>query len=185
MDIKKFWQIIEKANKNTNHDITLVNENVFEQLVQLENPDIVIWKQIFDEYYSHTNGNQMHVAFYIIEGNFSEEAFDSYRAGLISSGEKIYLQTLENPDSLVAHDFVDDGTLFNTAFLHVAEYAYLQKNGVTEKKFDDLVANTIISGTLKKEIFDSIEFSYKMDKEWEDDESSLMKLCPKLFAEFW
>jgi len=126
MDIKKFWQIIEKANKNTNHDITLVNENVFEQLVQLE-----------------------------------------------------------NPDSLVAHDFVDDGTLFNTAFLHVAEYAYLQKNGVTEKKFDDLVANTIISGTLKKEIFDSIEFSYKMDKEWEDDESSLMKLCPKLFAEFW
>lgn len=185
LTLNQFWQIINTANEDANHDITIINENVLNALVKLDNDDIVLWQRIFEEYYTYAEGNQLHVAFYIIDGSYNSLAFDSYRAGLISFGETIYMRALRNPDNLADYDFIEANEMLNAAFLSVAKIAYIMKNDDTTTSFDEIVTACILTGKLKKEIYESIDFSMKMDDEWEDSERSLKRLCPNLFDKFW
>jgi|GEM_PF-2594301 len=185
LTIEQFWGIIDSANFGANNDIAIINDNVLNQLVLLDNEDILLWQKIFNEYFDYTEGNQLHVAFYIIDGSYNQLAFDSYRAGLISFGEKLYMSTLHNPDTLAEHEFVDGGVMLNAAFLSVAKIAYIMKNSEQNFDFEFLVEEKSLDSKMKKAIYDSIDFSLRMDYEWEDSEKSLKKLCPKLFERFW
>lgn len=99
MNKEQFWQTIDDARSAAGcwQDM---REPLMDSLLKLDAPDIIRWKQIFDEYQDLAYKDKLWAAAAIMLGGCSDDGFIDFRAWLTAQGKEVYLGALADPDSL-------------------------------------------------------------------------------------
>lgn len=169
MDEDRFWTLIDKSKKSSD-DLEEFTEDLTNELKKLSSADIIGFhlreqKLRFDSYTS-----ELWCAGYIMNGGCSDDSFEYFRCWIIAQGKEAYYSSLKNSDWLVN----------------------LYSEDVDEYDFEDLmyIASDAFEQKNKKDIEDYVDYNRFKEHEgehpeiqfnWEEDnEESMMKICPKL-----
>lgn len=185
MDINQFWDIMDEAKEIADDDWEDMEEPLINILSELEIQDLMIWKQIFDEYQRLSYKNKLWAAAYIINGGCSDDGFDYFRAWLIAQGAEVFFQALKEPDSLAGTPVCEEDVEFE-ALLSVPAIAYFKAMGMENRdynRFYEELQKYQLSGKIKKEMVCGIEYAADIDAQW-DEEEDLSDLLPKLCRKF-
>jgi hypothetical protein len=182
MDIKAFWEIIDSARRE-NDGWEDMYEPLIDRLVKLEPNEILMWKNIFDEYQNLSYKNKLWAAAYIINGGCSDDGFDYFRGWLTAQGKRVFLNALKEPDSLAEVEATEEEVEFEE-ILGAASKAYFKKMGMENRDysfFNNELKKNPLPDELKKEMVSEIEYADDIDIEWDDEnEDDLKKILPKL-----
>ena len=184
MNKEQFWQIIDSARAESEGDIDEMADVLADKLSAIETPEIFAWHQIFLEYQHLSYKEKLWAAAYVINGGCGDDGFDYFRAWLTAQGKAVFVNALENPDSLADVDEArEDETEFED-MLSAASSAYFKKLNI--KADYDLFYEELdkypLSDTVKSEIKEEIVYAQDIDEEWDEDE--LETVVPKLYAKF-
>jgi hypothetical protein len=113
----------------------------------------------------------MWCAGYIMNGGCSDDGFEYFRNWVISRGKEVFYKAKENPDSLISECNGQTDEYEFEGFWYVADEAF---GNTTGKDLHDYVDDAFISGEGN---YPNIEFTWK-----EEDQESMRKICPQLFA---
>ncbi len=91
MDVDRFWLLIEQSD---------TPEELHARLTALNDEDLVLFETLYDARFAESYQWDLWGAAYIIHGGCGDDAFDDFRAYLISLGRRIYETALANADSL-------------------------------------------------------------------------------------
>lgn len=125
----QFWEIISKTKSLSNNDIYLRPESLKQVLSTLSPVDIESFNVEYRQKLVETYRWDLWGAAYLINGGCSDDGFDYFRDFLISEGEQIYKQALENPDSLAELEYEDEIELED--FRYAIDDAYTEKTGAS------------------------------------------------------
>ncbi|GAA6169535.1 DUF4240 domain-containing protein [Sessilibacter corallicola] len=125
----QFWEIISKAKSLSNNDIYLRPESLKQVLNTLSPVDIESFNVEYRQKLVETYRWDLWGAAYLINGGCSDDGFDYFRDFLISEGEQVYKQALENPDSLAELEYEDEIELED--FRYAIDDAYTEKTGAS------------------------------------------------------
>lgn len=128
MDIHQFWSIIEKIKDNQEPEVNLQKE-----LLKVSPEEIVSYQNHFNNLFHAAYRWDLWGAAYIMEGGCSDDGFTDFRYALISKGQKVFEEALQNADSLVDVDIIS-----NEFFGYAALKAYEEKTG---REFPKLQSN--------------------------------------------
>ncbi|AKG71409.1 TPA: DUF4240 domain-containing protein [Serratia fonticola] len=173
MNDEVFWQLIDQARTAMIEDLAENMQALDSALRQLSPEELIAFKKRFTELHNQAYRWDLWAAAYIMGGGCSDDGFMDFRDWLISRGQSVYEAALINPDSLA--DIVDG----EEEGQHEG-YSYLVGRIIEE-----------LHPEYEKALFE--QTSYKTIKfpsepsgtAWEDDEETLAKLCPRLFAMYW
>jgi hypothetical protein len=185
MNVGKFWGLIDEARADGGWEemySPLVNA-----LSDLELGDLMLWKQIFDEYHLLSYKNKLWAAAYVINGGCSDDGFDYFRAWLIAQGKEVFLNALRDPDSLAGVENCEEDVEFED-MLSAAAYGYFEKTLDSDKDYDKFYAELNrypLPDAIKDEINAEIAYAPDIDVDWDDeDEEAMQSLLPKLCKAF-
>ena len=206
LDKEQFWQIIDEAREKAGRWQDMY-EPLFEALSRLDEPDIIQWRLIFDEYYALSRKNGLWAAADIMLRGCSDGSFDYFRGWLIAQGKDVFLGALAEPDSLVDLKTVKalgyevlsseytpmDGYEENARFeriIYAAGNAYENKYG-TEVDFYKILVRNHLTEQERADIAGEIVYSKIIDEKWggkgvplDEIDTNLERLCPKLYVLF-
>ena len=184
MNIDKFWAVIDDA-RNEAENWEDMYDPLVDILSRLEMADLMRWKQIFDEYQHLSYKNKLWAAAYVINGGCSDDGFDYFRAWLTAQGREVFLNALNDPNSLADTDGCEGDVEFEE-MLGVAAAAYFNKTNTQDyEQFYDELENGPLPEELAAAMRSEINYAPDIDVEWDDDdEESLSGLLPKLCAAF-
>ncbi len=185
MDKEQFWNIIDEAREKSG-GWEEMREPLIDGLSALAVPDLMKWKQIFDEYQHLSYKNKLWAAAYVINGGCSDDGFDYFRGWLTAQGKTIFLNALHDPDSLAEVESCEGDVEFED-MLGVAGEAYFKKLGIDRdyRRFYEELQKYPLSETEKSEIAAEINYADDIDADWDDeDEESLNEWLPKLCDAF-
>ena len=128
MDSKKFWQIIDEARGQAGHWEDMM-EPLTDSLARFDEEEIFYWQQIFNEYQNLSYKKKLWAAAYIINEGCSDDAFDYFRAWLIAQGRIIFMNALQNPETLANADIFREVTEFEE-IMGAGAVAYDKKHGI-------------------------------------------------------
>ena len=173
MPYEQFWNLIEKSKNFSNGDYSNQIENLILELSKFDEKDICKFEVTFHELLLKASHYNIMAMAKIIDGYVSDDSFLYFRAGLISLGERIYTDSIKNPDSH-ADEFTYD---FNgEEMLYVADKAYKLK-GITD------LNEMLLPRDYASEIFDyDSEDNIIKGKDWK--EKDLPKKYPKLSEKY-
>lgn len=185
MDTKQFWAVIDKARKQADGW-----EDMYDPLVGIlatqDTPDILKWKQIFDEYQHLSYKNKLWAAAYIINGGCSDDGFDYFRGWLTAQGKNVFLKALKNPDSLADVEACEGDVEFED-ILGAPSDAYFKKLNIKpdyDRFYAELEKHPLPDAD-KSQMAAEITYAKDIDAEWDDeDDESLSELLPKLCKAF-
>lgn len=171
-----FWDLIAKARQTIDGDDDQLPEELVRLLATETKEAILDFGLAFAEFHNRSYTSNLWCTAYVACGGCSDDGFDYFRAWLIGRGKDAYYNALQDPDSL-AGEFEDlknaGGFPENEMMLAVASSAYEKKTGNSDY-YDELDKLQEI------EPREDIEFDWS-----EEDESSMRKVCPKVFEMFW
>ncbi|WNS45180.1 DUF4240 domain-containing protein [Paenibacillus sp. MMS20-IR301] len=185
MNKETFWSIIDQARSLANGW-----ERMYEPLVQalssLKPAEILQWQQIFSLYQQLSYKNKLWAAAYTINGGCSDDGFDYFRGWLTAQGKDVFLNALNNPDSLAEVEACEGDVSFER-ILGAACNAYLHQLGLPpdyELFYAALDNHPLADGTVEA-ITSEITYADDIDQDWdEDDEEAMHKWLPKLCEAF-
>ena len=206
LDKGQFWQIIDTARETVGGSQGML-EPLVASLTQLEETDIIRFKQIFDEYHTLAYKEKLWAAASVMHKGCSDDGFIDFRSWLIAQGKEVYLNALANPDSLadveavkafgrevIELEFMPSNGYSNAASFEAMSYAASQ---AYERKFGkdaDLYTALDASALTKQEktvIADDITYAPDIDKKWtgygmnwHKTLAVLEKKCPNLYKVF-
>ncbi len=125
----QFWEIISKAKSLSNNDIYLRPKSLKQVLNTLSPVDIESFNVEYRQKLVETYRWDLWGTAYLINGGCSDDGFDYFRDFLISEGEQVYKQALENPDSLAELEYEDEIEL--EEFRYAIDDAYTEKTGAS------------------------------------------------------
>ena len=131
MTLQLFWKIIDNA-KNEDATYEDICETLVDILSNLEITDIITWGQIFDEYQTLSYKTKLWAAAYIINGGYSDDGFDYFRPAVMIQGKNVFLEALQNPDSLAKLDLDTDDVFECIEMLSVGCEAFI-KNKILKR----------------------------------------------------
>lgn len=171
MDEALYWKIIAESTKHTDRNEQY--EYIKKRLKDLSPQEIIGFQLRTDKFMADTYTSELWCAGYVINGGCSDDGFDYFRGWIISRGKEVYYNAKDNPDSLInVSDLACDDCDFEE-MLSLGRDAFEEKTG---KELDDYVPGDVHS---------SMGYS-EMQFNWEeDDEESMKRICPKLYAKFW
>jgi len=124
MDKKTFWKIIDEVNASVDsNDREAVLKKTVEKLMEYEPGEINEWENILDFYHDLAKREHLWAALAAMGEHYTDAEFDHFRAWLISKGHDVYVNALQDPDTLAELDIPKNSAEFE-AFWYVAEYAY-------------------------------------------------------------
>jgi len=165
---ERFWEVIENSNKG---------KKLEEELRKLSADEIFGYRYWWDYYQRQSYKQELWAVAYVVMGGCSDDGFDYFRFWLITRGKKVFMDAMENADSL-CDEF---GPLKGGEYPEFEEADYIPME-VLEKKhgidFYEYEANGSVDyGEMP---FPAIAFEWN-----EDDEESIRKICPKTFDKWW
>ncbi len=121
MNEKEFWSIIEVGK-----DSQYVEFVLDEELKKLSLRNLVMFQAYMNTFRTRAHRLEIERAIYIINGYYSDDNSNFFRAGLIARGEKIFKNAIENPDSLADLDKMIEMTPY---FAYIALVIYKEVTG--------------------------------------------------------
>ena len=172
MDDDIFWQVIESC-KSDSEEETL--NNIRRSLNQYSAVDIIGFQLRFRTLIAESYHSDLWCACYIINGGCSDDGFEYFRYWLLSQGQTVFENAIENPDNLAT---IVKNRLINSYELE--PIAYLP-NEIFELKTGKAIYDYIDEDAFydQLKLNSNIEFSWK-----EDDPESMKAICPKLYNKF-
>ena len=206
MDKEQFWLIIDSAREKAGswHDMY---EPLLEALTSLEAPDILRWKQIFDEYQKLSYKDKLWAAASAMMGGCSDDSFDYFRGWLTAQGKEAFMNALADPDSLIelesvrAYAYEIQGSEYVPMsgyretprfdeIISAARFAYESKPGQSGDFYSLLAANPLKEQE-KADLSKDIVYAEDIDTKWFDWDAGSeeilerqKKLVPKLYGLF-
>ncbi|MDR2529879.1 MAG: DUF4240 domain-containing protein [Synergistaceae bacterium] len=190
MNHNEFWRIIDEAREEAGGEI---REPPLKRLCALDVPDLMLWKQIFDEYQRLSYKSLLWAAAYIIQGGCSDDAFDYFRAWLTAQGKLAFLNALKDPETLAELDFVPENTEFED-MIGIAAEAYFCKlklppAGREEYRRDYNAYNAELDKyplpeEIKAAMAAEVVYHKDIDAEWDENPIALSALLPFLWVVF-
>ena len=178
MNSKIFWQMIDEAREKAGNWEEMI-EPLTDSLAKLDDTEIFLWQQIFNEYQDLSYKNKLWAAAYVINGGCSDDGFDYFRAWLTAQGKDIFMASLSDPETLANVNVLDEAAEFEEIMAAAAD-AYLNKLGI-ESDYDcfyNELEKYPLTATQKTEILTEIKYASDIDKEWKEED--LNKWLPRL-----
>lgn len=172
MNTELFWNIIDEAKQRAdpkNQEAVLTATR--QRLMELSARAIADWHQIKREYMNLSDRNDLWKASAKICDHCTDDGFRDFRSWLISQGKDVFMQVLENPDSLESMDLFHVDTSFEL-YDYVAYDAYAQKKALEEKGLSDILKDywewVMAKGMLNPEKYlETLDTIYDMNREIE------------------
>ena len=174
-DKEQFWQIIDNAREAAGNWQGMI-EPLVEALSQLEEADIIRFKQINSEYQNLAYKEKLWAAAYVLNNGCSDDGFIDFRAWLIAQGKETYMNALAAPDSLANVKAVKDLSVeigleeyepyYHAAkfesFTYAANDAYKNKLG-GDADIYDVIKIPLLSEQEKADIANEITYAADID----------------------
>ncbi|SHJ19464.1 DUF4240 domain-containing protein [Flavobacterium terrae] len=176
MDKTEFWKLIEYSIAKSNNNKLLQEEAIVEKLVTYNAEQIIEFEKIFRELVIEADDFKIMAAQKVIEGYVSDDSYLYFRCWLIGKGEKIYTETLKNPEFLAENINQDEETYFE-GLMYVATSAYQKKT--SKKEEDETFPRTVC---IEKGL--DYDFGAPPTKGTDWREEDLPKTYPKLWEVF-
>lgn len=174
LDENIYWSMVEQSIKNSTNQDEQENYLVTE-IEKLTPTQMIGFRLRTDKLLYDTYTSAMWCAAYLMNGGCSDDGFEYFRNWVISRGKEVYLNALENPDSLIHQkDFGDDELYDFEGFWYVALTAFENKTG---EELYDYIDDSFVTN---EENYPSFEFTWAEEKP-----ETMKKLCPLLYEEFW
>jgi hypothetical protein len=165
----EFWKVIETTRLAAKNAPDAQCKQLKKYLKTLPDDELISFHTHFDALYSPTYRTDLWGAAYVINGGCSDDGFDYFRAWLIGRGQAAYEAAFINPDSLA--DVAEDDCAEQEELLSIAIGIWLKRY---KKDWGDDTP------------FPSTPNSDPGPAEWDpENEESLARLYPRLFAKFW
>jgi hypothetical protein len=165
---ERFWEIIECSNKGV--DL----EKELEKLIEDELFGFRYW---WEHYHALSYRQDLWAVAYVVLGGCSDDGFDYFRYWLISRGKSVFMETMENVDSL-CDEFDKEDVEYPEAELLSYVVCDVYENRFGTDFYDAM--NDYDMGEMVDRTF------LEMDFDWdEDNEESIRKICPKTFDKWW
>ena len=133
MEKERFWKVIAEVNRCVSSgDQEAVLEATRKKLMEYSASDIARWHEIRGVYMDLAYRNDLWAACAATGTHCSDDGFIDFRSWLISQGRDVYMQVLQEPDSLADVDIPAEGADFE-AYGYVAINAYAQKKEIETK----------------------------------------------------
>ncbi len=133
MKKETFWNVMRDVNRLVDgDDQEAVLEATRKKLMEFSAEDIAMWHQIKEVYMDMAYRNDLWAACAATGTHCSDDGFMDFRSWLISQGREVYMQVLQNPDSLADVEIPGTGADFE-AYGYVAIDAYAQKKEIETK----------------------------------------------------
>lgn len=133
MDKETFWKVIGEVNRCVEDgDQEAVLEATQRKLMEYSAADIARWHEIKGVYMQLADRNDLWAACAATGSRCSDMGFINFRSWLISQGRDVYMQVLQDPDSL-AEMAVPKGEANFEAYASIALYTYTQKKEIETK----------------------------------------------------
>lgn len=206
MDKEQFWRMIDDA-RHTAGRWQDMREPLLDSLAKLDAPDIIRWKQIFDEYQDLAYKDKLWAAAAAMLGGCSDDGFIDFRAWLTAQGKDVFMAALADPDSLadvgavqaLAQEMRDSeymtplkGYREKASFeklIYTACDAYEQKTG-GEDIYGPLYSSRLPAeeaAAIAAEITYAADIDAKwggLDADWPTIDQQLRRLVPRLHCAF-
>lgn len=172
MSADKFWELIELSKADDPQDQL---DNLTGRLSEMTAEEIFGFDYQLDKHLERSYSSDLWAAAYIVCGGCSDDAFDYFRAWLISKGRSVYEKALENPDSLIdVFGEMEDGDFpENEEILYASLDAYEEATG--KQDFYDVL-----------ETFEDDFQILEIELTWDEDRPQTLKeICPKLFERYY
>jgi hypothetical protein len=128
MEVKDFWELIDKTRSASSGDHHKQAELLVAELTKLTETEILNYQEILDDLQDESYIAELWEVAYILDMGCGDDGFMDFRAWLIGQGKDIFDKTLVNPESLV--DFVELGQETKSeALLYVAQHAFELRTG--------------------------------------------------------
>jgi len=108
MDTLHFWKIMDFGFEKGKYDYKIKEKLILEQLIKLTPEQIQEFEIIFQQMNKKASTWGLFAAQTAIEGGSSDDRFYYFRCWLISLGQKIFDETIKNPDYLASLDIPFD-----------------------------------------------------------------------------
>jgi len=155
MNKDKFWEMIETARASAKGDYDKTEKLLINSLKRLSNHDIVLYKDINDEYIRLADRKGIYdAACNLNDYGLGDDAFLDFRAWLVGQGKEAYMNALKDSESILKLDAVPRNGYFEwETFNYIASYAMDKKCG------QDLYSmKSVITGAQKDKIAGEIEY---------------------------
>ncbi len=162
MNDQQFWQLIQSVHLEALGDMDNKCVLLREKIADLSAPDALKFQELFDKKMDMAYAWELWGAAYVIGGGCSDDAFNDFRASLISRGEASFKAALVNPDSL-ADQILSEEDLFYEGYQYAVSEGVEAAAGTSPDRYSAHPAEP--SG-----------------EEWSEDDASLQALYPKLSA---
>lgn len=176
MDENEFWKIIEYSIAKSNLEKPKQEKVIIEKLSTYNPEQIIEFEIILRQLIIEADDFKIMGAEKIIEGSVSDDSYLYFRCWLIGKGEKVFKETLKNPDFLSDNINRNEHSNFEE-LMYVATMAFKIKTG---KKVEDI--------SFPRDVAIGKGFDYDFGEpptkgiDWKEDE--LPKIYPKLWKIF-
>jgi Protein of unknown function (DUF4240) len=146
MNHQIFWKIIDFSLKKSKNGNSRQEQILIEELSSYSVDEIIDFEIIFRELIIEADDYKVMAAQKIIEGGVSDDSYLYFRCWLIAQGEKIFNETIKNPEYLAN---CIDNNIFSTSFeelMYVATTAFRLKTGKLEDEEDESFPRSIAQG---------------------------------------
>ena len=127
MNKDQFWQLIDAVNSNAPYaDEETHLCRVQEALSRCSLTDIMDWYLIMGEYSKAAYRNDLWAASAALDAHYTDDGFTYFRSWLISRGKEVYMNALQDPDSLASVPRAVEKLNFER-FAYAPYYAYEAK----------------------------------------------------------
>ena len=176
MDKTEFWKIIEYSIAKSNNEKSEQEKVIIEKLATYNPEQIIEFEIIFRQVIIEADDFKIMGAQKIIEGYVSDDSYLYFRCWLIGKGERIYTETLKNPEFL-AENINKDEEFYFEELMYVATTAFKMKTG--KKEEDESFPRDIAIGR-------GLDYDFGVPPtkgvDWKEEE--LPKNYPKLWKKF-
>jgi hypothetical protein len=169
----EFWDLIDSARRS----VSLVSEMpkwLVDHLKEMTISEIVDFGCLSRAASIAAYDDRLWAAAYAILGGCSDDSFSDFRDWLIAQGKQCYDRTLVTPDCLAEIEHFptrDQITILGFSFGSVPFNAYKAKTGL--KDFSERMG-----------VLPPSAWRLKNEGIWEDNEESLKRVVPRLYARF-
>jgi hypothetical protein len=129
MDRADFWRLIEESKRESGGGCERQVGRLQEKLTKLPGKEIISFSRILCELLNESYTWELWAAGYIINGGCGDDGFDYFRGWLVAQGESIFMNALEDPETLA--DFPDEFPDYARCeeLTDVADEVYEEKTG--------------------------------------------------------
>lgn len=166
MTTKYFWKLIANSKKNGAEQV----EWLTQELVKKKTEDIIEFEIEFRNKLEQSYTSSLWGAAFVIMGGCSDDGFDYFRGWLISRGEEVFNQAVNNPESLA--EYLTEDNLQEDEFapqleeiLSVASDAFTYQRTGSFDYDDDTYTDFLNELEARGYKFEPIEIDFDWDEE--------------------